>query len=295
MLHTDAKEVLMLNCGPEACVMVVFLWQGCWTEGLHFPPSLPPSRSFSPLPLSLSLCFSATHTTTTASPPLITVADGCRWIPHNHVRTAPPIPIHLFKHISSDGELHKDKGGRQTTKAHKDCPCKQVFLLPYNHLCSSYCSSPPVQSTLPRLPSRAPFLYLCFSFLLIVSIPCQCLSLLSINLPNKRLLSSPPRCLLSTTGASSPHRLLLSDCCLYFFFFFSGGVLVCHKANCDSLFPPNLPPSRPPLPWPRAAHPRDAVNCGSGEVCLTSFQGHALLGPFSPLKGHIISQPPTSH
>lgn len=119
--HTDAKEVWMLNCGPEACVMVV-LWQGCWTEGPHFPPSLPPSLylSLSPsCPPSLSLPL-----------PFITVADGCRWIPHNHVRTAPPIPIHLFKHISSDGELHKDKGGRQTTKAHKDCPCKQVFLVP---------------------------------------------------------------------------------------------------------------------------------------------------------------------
>lgn len=67
---------------------------------------------------------------------------------------------------------------------------------------------------------RAPFLYLCFSFLLIVSIPCQCLSLLSINLPNKRLLSSPPRRLLSTTGASSPHRPLLSDCWLFLFGFF---------------------------------------------------------------------------
>lgn len=38
-------------------------------------------------------------------PPFITMADGSRWILHNHVRTAPPIPIHLFKHISSDGEF----------------------------------------------------------------------------------------------------------------------------------------------------------------------------------------------
>lgn len=47
----------------------------------------------------------------------------------------------------------------------------------------------------------------------------------------------------------------------------------------------------PPPPRRRRA----AINCGSGEVCLTSFQGHAPLGPFSPLKGHIISQPPTPH
>lgn len=115
-LHvTGTNQGFMLNCRPEACVMVG-LWQGCRTEGLHFPPSsLPPCLS-----LSISLL----------APPFITMADGCRWIPHNHVRTAPPIPIHLFKHISSDGELHKDKGGRQTTKAHKDCPCKQVFLVP---------------------------------------------------------------------------------------------------------------------------------------------------------------------
>lgn len=105
--HSGIKEVSMINWKPEASVIVV-LWQGSRTEGLHFPPSLS-----APPP-----------------PPFITVADGCRWIPHNHVRTAPPIPIHLFKHISSDGELHKDKGGRQTTKAHKDCPCKQVFLVP---------------------------------------------------------------------------------------------------------------------------------------------------------------------
>lgn len=239
MLHTDAKEVLMLNCGPEACVMVFFLWQGCWTEGLHFPPSLPPALSLLSLSLSLFLCYPSHHHR--RYPPLITVADGCRWIPHNHVRTAPPIPIHLFKHISSDGELHKDKGGRQTTKAHKDCPCKQVFLLPYNHLCSSYCSSPPVQSTLPRFPSRAPFLYLCFSFLLIVSIPCQCLSLLSINLPNKRLL-------FSTTGASSPRRLLLFDCSLFFLFvcfFLRRGA---HLPQSELWFfvsskPPTFPPS----------------------------------------------------
>lgn len=38
-------------------------------------------------------------------PPFITMADGSRWILHNLVRTAPPIPIHLFKHISSDGEF----------------------------------------------------------------------------------------------------------------------------------------------------------------------------------------------
>lgn len=86
-------------------------------------PSLPSS-------LHLSLYLSASP----PSPPLfITVADGCRWIPHNHVRTAPPIPIHLFKHISSDGELHKDKGGRQTTKAQR-LSLQTSVLSPEHHL-----------------------------------------------------------------------------------------------------------------------------------------------------------------
>lgn len=138
--------------------------------------------------------------------------------------------------------------------------------------------------------------YLWFSWLLIVSIPCYCLSLLGINLSNK-LSSHPHRCLFKKRQVckilSSPHWLRVSDGCPFF-----EGVIICHKVNCDSFSLPSRPPAllhSPPLLWPCVTHPHDAVNCGSGEVCLTSFQGHALLGPFSPLKGHIISQPPTSH
>ena len=124
-LHfTGAEHVFMLNCRPEARVMAG-LWQGCWTEGLHFPPSLPPS-----IPPSLYL---STSPSILPPPPFITVADGCRWIPHNHVRTAPPIPIHLFKNISSDRELHKDKGSRADGQGILGLSaCKQVFLVPRN-------------------------------------------------------------------------------------------------------------------------------------------------------------------
>lgn len=213
------------------------------------------------------------------------MADGCRWIPHNRVRTAPPIPIHLFKHISSDGELHKDKGGRRTTKAHKDCPCKQVFFSASTS--SSFVLQllllTPVQSTPGHSPlsaSRSSSLYLCFPRLLIVSLPSYCLPLLSINLSNK--LGSPQlrdRCV----AFSAP---LIHSRFFRWLLPFKDGIICC-KVNCArSIFWSPLPSHCDTAP---------PVNCGSGEVCLTSFQGHAPLGPFSPLKGHIISQPPTSH
>lgn len=93
----------------------------------------------------------------------------------------------------------KIKGGRRTTKARKDCPCKQVFS-------STNTSSSPVPRLLllapsaincgphpPQPPAPHPSrLYLCFPRLLIVSVPCYCLPLLSINLSNK--LGSGDRC-----------------------------------------------------------------------------------------------------
>lgn len=125
------------------------------------------------------------------------MADGSRWILHNHVRTAPPIPIHLFKHISSDGEFTQrlkapTRRGRRT-------------------------GTSPGPRRIPRLWS---------------------LLIASQDLKTPALLIS-----LIYAGvffSIEPSSLQLSAC--------------------------------------------NAVNCGSGEVCFTSFQGHAPVGLFPRLE-----------
>lgn len=125
------------------------------------------------------------------------MADGSRWILHNHVRTAPPIPIHLFKHISSDGEFTQRLKAATRRQRHMEM----------GRAVSS--------SVIPVL------------------------------------IVSRYRCLVYKHHWFTTSYSLLS-------------ILT-------------IPPSSP-------FSACNIVNCGSGEVCFTSFQGHAPLGLFSRLE-----------
>lgn len=126
------------------------------------------------------------------------MADGSRWILHNHVRTAPPIPIHLFKHISSDGEFTQRLNAatrRQRGRAFSS-------------------------SVIPPLLKK------------------KKKSCVGIDVTN--ITDLQPRILHLSSIVAVPA---------------SSPFLACN-----------------------------VVNCGSGEVCFTSFQGHAPLGLFSRLE-----------
>lgn len=193
------------------------------------------------------------------------------------------ISLNTFHQTENYTKIKAASGQQKRTKIVLANKCSSRRT-PLHHVCSSYCSSPlcnQLQAISPPSASHSCGLYLRFPRLLIVSLPCYCLPLLSINLSNKlgslqrRQVCKIPPPLLIHSWFPMAAPLWRSD---------------------------NLPQSELYLlsfsrPSPPAVTPQriPSVNCGSGEVCLTSFQGHALLGPFSPLKGHIISQPPTSH